>query len=265
MKTLPLALVGLASLGIAAPSAEAQKPTPPVVQIPQSGVSQMMTLEGKFVRASYNNEGYVILGYQPAQRSVGEEWLLVEVGLTLRDGVKDFVLTRGAITLETPDGKTLPVPTIQEYRQGSTQALQNRAKVQRDSIDYFPPGANRACRMGFFTDLSDRAAAWDQFDVTSDRACAGRDQVRPALAQREVREESRARTLPHPDRGRGEDVLEELQEHQPAGQGRVQDEEELDHRPVHRVFVDGFSTVMAGSPEPPPLALADERAAAAGL
>ena len=52
--------------------------------------------------------------------------------------------------------------------------MQNRAKVQRDSINYFPPAAHRACRIGFFTDLEDRAAAWDQFEVTSDRACVGR-------------------------------------------------------------------------------------------
>jgi hypothetical protein len=35
-----------------------------------------MTIEGKFVRAAYNNEGYVILGYQLVNRSVGEEWML---------------------------------------------------------------------------------------------------------------------------------------------------------------------------------------------
>ena len=33
------------------------------VQIPQPGVPQIITMEGKFVRASYNREGYVILGY----------------------------------------------------------------------------------------------------------------------------------------------------------------------------------------------------------
>src|SRR5262249_3526946 len=38
--------------------AESQQPT---VQIPNPGVPQIMTLEGKFVRVAYNNEGYVIL------------------------------------------------------------------------------------------------------------------------------------------------------------------------------------------------------------
>ena len=53
----------------------------------------------------------------------------------------------------------------------------------------------------------------------------GRHRVRPALAQREVPEQPRARALPDPDRGGREDALEELQEHREAGQGRVQAEE----------------------------------------
>lgn len=172
-KALSMVLVGLAALWAAAP-AEAQKPTPPTVAIPQPGVPQIMTLEGKFVRAAYNNEGYVILGYQAANRSVGEEWLLLEVGITVREGVKAYELTRAALSVDTPDGKTLPLPSVPEFREGSTQALQNRAKVQRDSINYFPPSATQACRLGFFSDLQDRAMPWDQVELSDRRACLGR-------------------------------------------------------------------------------------------
>jgi hypothetical protein len=146
----------------------------PTVQIPKPGVSQIMTIEGKFVRAAYNNEGYVILGYQPANRSIGEEWLLLEIGITLRERVPDFKLTREALSLETPDGKTLPLPSVTEFRAGNTQALQARAKVQRDSINYFPPSASRACRIGFFSDLDSPAMAWDEAELSYNRACLGR-------------------------------------------------------------------------------------------
>jgi hypothetical protein len=167
-----LVLIGLMAIwATVTPSGQNQAP---VIPIPQSGVSQIFTMEGKFVRAAYNNEGYVIMGYQPANRSVGEEWMLLEVGMTVRDKQPSFTMTRDRVSVETPDGKTIPLATIPEFREANTQALQNRAKVQRDSINYFPPAAYRACRIGFFTDLSDRAAAWDQFDVTSDRACVGR-------------------------------------------------------------------------------------------
>jgi hypothetical protein len=139
-------------------------------------VPQIMTLQGKFVRAAYNNEGYVILGYQLANRSVGGPWMLLEMGTTVMDGVKDYKLKRDAISLETPDGATIPLPSTEEYRKNNTdvQALQMREKVQRDSINYFPPSAHQACRLGFFSDLEDRAMPWDEVELSSERGCVGR-------------------------------------------------------------------------------------------
>ena len=100
--------------------------------------------------------------------------MLLEIGVTVRDGVPDFKLTRDALSVETPDGKTLPLPSVVEHRAANTQALQNRAKVQRDSINYFPPGRTVACRIGFFSDLDSPAMAYDQVEVSDNRACLGR-------------------------------------------------------------------------------------------
>ena len=63
-----------------------RRPSSRTVQIPNPGVPQIMTMEAKFVRAAYNNEGYVILGYQVNNRSIGEPWMLLEVGMTVMDG-----------------------------------------------------------------------------------------------------------------------------------------------------------------------------------
>jgi len=169
-------IVGLIFLFATLDRAGSQAQQPPVVPIPQPGVPQLMTMEGRFVRAAYNNEGYVILGYQMANRSLGEEWLLLETGMTVRDKVPDYDLKREALSLETPDGKTLPLPTVTEYRAAGTaiQALQNRARVQRDSINYFPPQAHRGCALTFFTDLTSRVLPLDSMDLSSDRACVGR-------------------------------------------------------------------------------------------
>jgi hypothetical protein len=150
------------------------RPAAQVPPMPQPGVPEVFTLEGKFVRAAYNNEGYVILGYQPANRAVGEEWMLLEIGVTLRDRVPDFKLTRDALSINTPDGKTIPLATVDEHRSGHTSALENRANIQRDSINYFPPGASRACRIGFFSDLDSRAMPFDEVELSPDRACLGR-------------------------------------------------------------------------------------------
>jgi hypothetical protein len=168
-------LVGLLSTWPMLVAGEAQAQETPKVQIPKPGVPEVMTMEGRFVRAAYNNEGYVILGYRIVNESIGQEWMLLEVGMTVRDGTPDYTLVRDAVSLETPDGKTLPLPSLAEYRKSNeVRALQQRAKVQRDSINYFPPEAHTACRIGFFSDLDDRPMPWDQVELSSERACLGR-------------------------------------------------------------------------------------------
>jgi len=171
---LSVAAVGLASMWALAAPGRTLAQEPPKVQIPQPGVSQIMTMEGRYIRAAYNNEGYVILGYRMVNLSVGEPWMLLEIGVALRDGVPDYDLTRDAVSLDTPDGKTIPLPSIVEYRKVNLEALQRREKVQRDSINYFPPNAYRACSIQFFTDLDQRAMPWDKVELSDQRACLGR-------------------------------------------------------------------------------------------
>ena len=205
----------------------------PAVQIPQPGVPEIMTLEGKFVRVAYNNEGYVILGYQIANRTIGDEWIMLDVGITLMERVRDYTLTRDAVTLDTPDG-VLRLPSIEEYRANETkvQPLQNRLKVQRDSIDYFPPWTNGANRLGFFSDLGSRALPWDQAEVTNSRACLGQLYfhmpggtkygqywLNVKFAQSVVRVPFRLFTA-----GRGKEARQELRQHQKAGRRRVPQE-----------------------------------------
>jgi hypothetical protein len=171
MRSVWISLVGAA---VACLIVVGQAQQPPV-QVPNPGVPQIMTLEATFVRVAYNNEGYVILGYQIANRTVGQDWIMLDVGLTAMEKTPDFTLKREAISLDTPDGK-LPLPSIAEYREneGKVQPLQNRMKVQRDSINYFPPSASRPCRIGFFSDLDSPPMAYDEVTLSSQRACLGR-------------------------------------------------------------------------------------------
>jgi hypothetical protein len=160
----------IATLLAARPDAQ-DKPT---VKIPEPGVPQIMTLEGTFVRAAYNNEGYVIIGYKTANMSVGDEWMLLEMGATVRDGVSAYKLTRNDVSLETAGGATIPLASVADYRSADLRALQNRANVARDSINYFPPMASQSCRIGFFSEVDSRAMAWDNVELSYTRACLGR-------------------------------------------------------------------------------------------
>jgi len=144
------------------------------VAIPDPGVPEVMTIEGKFVRAAYNNEGYVIMGYQVANRSIGDEWMMLDMGTSLLNNTPEYKMTRDALSVDTPSGANVKLATTQEYRGANLRALESRARVQRDSIDYFPPMATQACRIGFFADVSSPAMAWDEVAVSTRRACAGR-------------------------------------------------------------------------------------------
>ena len=165
---------GLAAMSLVSLASVYASNQQPAVKIPEPGVPQVMTLEGKFVRVAYNNEGYVILGYQIANRTVGEDWVMLDVGITMMEKAPTYELKRDALSLDTPDG-TVALPSIEEYRENEAkvQPLQNRMKVQRDSINYFPPWTTGVNRLGFFADLGSRAMPWNQADVTNSRACVG--------------------------------------------------------------------------------------------
>ena len=78
---------GLAAMSLVSLASIYASGQQPAVKIPEPGVPQVMTLEGKFVRVAYNNEGYVILGYQIANRTVGEDWVMLDVGITMMEKV----------------------------------------------------------------------------------------------------------------------------------------------------------------------------------
>jgi len=174
MKRSQSLAVAVALLLPAASPLLAQEKEKPVVAIPQAGVPQIMTIEGTFVRAAYNNEGYVILGYQLANRSIGEEWLLLEVGMTVLDRTPNYTMTPANFSLTIPGGQAIPLPSVEEYRKADIRALKNRERVQRDSINYFPPMASRPCAIVFYPDLDQRTLPRDEVELSNSRACLGR-------------------------------------------------------------------------------------------
>ena len=186
-----------------------------------------MTMEGRYVRAAYNNEGYVILGYRLVNLSVGEKWMLLEVGMTVRDGVDDYTLKRDAISLETPDGKTIP---WRRWR-SSGRATRGRWSLGR-RCNAIPSttsrrARSRACRIGFFSQMDSRAMAWDQVDLSYQRACLGRlyFEIPGGITYGQhwlnvkFKDSLDPRPVPDPDQGRRQAARQALQEHREAGRG----------------------------------------------
>jgi hypothetical protein len=147
------------------------------IKKPEPTVPEIFTLTGQFVRVAYNNEGYVTLGYRVANDSVAEDWMLLEVGVTLRAPTKAQTMTRDSLSLMLPDGSTIGLATQKEFGEaGHLPALNTRGNMIRDSINYFPVQANQPCVIGFFSDPTNRvrSIAFDQVELSSNRACMGR-------------------------------------------------------------------------------------------
>ena len=142
--------------------------------LPDVKNAEITTLEDQYVRVAYNNEGYVILGYRATNDQVGKEWIRLEVGTTLREGQQRYSLKRSAITLDTPDGKNLALPTNAEFQLVDVRGLDQQAAVVNDSINYFPPTVRSSNRLGFFAEPNAGVRAYDETDIDPTRSTVGR-------------------------------------------------------------------------------------------
>ena len=169
-KTVLVMVVVLVALGVSVVGAQD-------IKKPEPTVPEIFTLTGEFVRIAYNNEGFVTLGYRVANDSVAEDWMLLEIGVTMRAPTKAQTMTRDSLSLMLPDGSTIGLATQKEFGEaGYLPALNTRGNMIRDSINYFPVQADRPCAIGFFSDPTNRvrSLSFDQVDLSSNRACMGR-------------------------------------------------------------------------------------------
>jgi hypothetical protein len=171
IRALPFTLASILTLAVIVPSASVG------AQGYKPGEKPVLVPRGEYVRQVYNNEALVNVGYRNANNSVGGEWMLLEVGMTVFKGHAQNI-TRDAFVLETPDGKKIPLAT-QAEAQANTKALRSlnmRADIQSEPINYFPTQAQAACWIGFFADPSDpdRGLPFDEFGLSTESACMGR-------------------------------------------------------------------------------------------
>ena len=160
-----LSVVGFAGLGTAEDETAAQ-------------AGEKTAIVGQFVRVAENNEGWVVLDYTTANGSVKEKWMLLNIGLALQNGVKGQTITRDNLKLVTPDDQVIPLATQEEYQKGFQvlDPMNQRASIESQSINYFPAGHTRPCRIGFFGNMEQRVGdlSFDQVSMDDQSACVGR-------------------------------------------------------------------------------------------
>src|SRR5688572_29609499 len=91
---LPVWFVCCAVLAMAAPHLTAQE------------VSSSVKKRGQAVVEYRDKDIQVVAAYNYSQRNHDSHWLYIQAGLTTRD---ETIFKRDAISLRTPDGRTIPV------------------------------------------------------------------------------------------------------------------------------------------------------------
>jgi hypothetical protein len=123
----------------------AQDKQPPPSQIPDPGVPDVVRMEGPYIRAAYNDEGWVVLGYRAANRSVGDPWMLLDAGIALGKGRKNQKITRDEVSLSTPDGKTVQLPSNAEYVSANLTATEYRVRFFHEELAFPAETYERSC------------------------------------------------------------------------------------------------------------------------
>ncbi|MDH3816546.1 MAG: hypothetical protein OEV48_18790 [Acidobacteriota bacterium] len=167
MKTTKSTLIitVLAMIGVAATLVSCSSTTP----TDTPGVERL----GQSVLRQYGPELWTVLGYRFANSQIGDEWMILEVGLSSPNG-QTATVKREDVFLRTPDGNRVPLPTQKAFNEayGSLRPVISKANVDRDPLDYFPP-SRIECAIQFFV-TPGAGVSFDEVTVSDRRGCFGR-------------------------------------------------------------------------------------------
>lgn len=114
-----------------------------------------------------------VVGYLQAQRSLGDEWLVLAVELTGVRGGRPIIIDRSAISVYTPDGRRLTVISQEEFR---TNYPRLRIPVERSLMNlpllYRYEQDRAPCERWFFVSTPGEIA-FDEVTASSFQACSG--------------------------------------------------------------------------------------------
>jgi len=128
---------------------------------------------GQYVLKQFGPELWTVLGYRFANTQLGDEWMILEIGLSSPNG-QSAKVTREDIFLLSPSGNRIPLATQKQFNEawGSLRPVIERANVNRDPLEYFPP-SRIECAIQFFV-TPGQGVSFDEVTVNDRRGCFGR-------------------------------------------------------------------------------------------
>jgi hypothetical protein len=127
---------------------------------------------GKTVLQYKGPEADAVLSYRFADANLGADWLLLDLAMT-GNSRASVEVKRERISLLTPQGEELPLPSQQEFGEayGGLAATVERANITAEPLDYY---AGRApCQLSFLTAPGDGLALLSVW-LDDRRVCQGR-------------------------------------------------------------------------------------------
>jgi hypothetical protein len=128
---------------------------------------------GQYVLKQFGPELWAVLGYRFANSQVGDEWLIIEVGLSSPAG-QTATVKREDVFLRAPDGTRYPLATQSEFNKAysALRPVIAKANIDRDPLEYFPP-SRITCAMQFFVEPG-QGVSFDEVSLNQHRGCFDR-------------------------------------------------------------------------------------------
>ncbi len=128
---------------------------------------------GQYVLKQFGPELWTVLGYRFANSQLGDEWMILEIGLSSPNG-QSAKVAREDIFLLSPSGNRIPLATQRRFNEvwGSLRSTIEKANVNRDPLEYFPP-SRIECAIQFFV-TPGQGVSFDEVTLNDRRGCFGR-------------------------------------------------------------------------------------------
>jgi hypothetical protein len=162
-RSLAVALLGIVTWGCGSTTPAMPNPiTEPVIDQP-----------GRFIVRYRDSVIEVVLDTKFAADSLGDEWLILNAAMSGMTGGATTV-ERDLVSLRTPDGRTIPMPTYREFNAAYNDlaTAARRAALASDPLD-FTRGGRRDCLIDFFPRPGSGRAAKTALHVTKNQLCVG--------------------------------------------------------------------------------------------
>jgi hypothetical protein len=116
----------------------------------------------------------VVLETRFATQNLGEPWLIVNVALSGMTGAASQV-KRDRVSVRTPDGRTIPLPSYREFLaawDSELAAAARRAGIASQPLD-FTRANRRSCLLDFMPEPGSGQSARTALNVTNREVCVG--------------------------------------------------------------------------------------------